>query len=768
VSLQKRARILVTLCVVLVLAGVVALELLQSYRGASNSRETRLLHSNDFEERYLLGMLNQETGLRGYSLTGDTLYLEPYSIGREQVAQVEPLLRANAPDAQQRRLYEAMFASARQWQAYAESSRFAVSPETPEGAPPSVSAGNVLFQAFRVDESRSASRLDSLAQTAAAQQDAITRVAQYVAFVGGGLALILLALLALVIQRSTLQPLARLSRTAAALISGEPTEIVGLGRKDEVGQLAKGLAQLQTVLGQRARVAATIEELGALVGREEVLQVGLRRLAELLRADAVTAVMARPAPGKRLIAGEFGSYVELPLVSGGKTVGTLAAARTLGRPDFSADDLKMGITLSDFLASAVRVAALIEESHRQVRQLTTLHAISVTTTGVLSPRKLAEAALRGAQRAFGEDVKGSVVWWDASRRRLWPLAATEDLGSLRWMSPGKGALGLAFSRKRPVRLADYHRWQHRQPQENVPQIRSVIAVPLMTQDRCVGALGVHAPQIGRFTADDVRMLSQIASQVAPALATAHVLEELRRVSSELESANRHKSEFLAHMSHELRTPLNAVLGFSELLLNDDGRYDDTRRRRYLDHIRSSGKHLLNLIGDVLDLARVESGHLQLEPVATELRDLVNEVVAAMEPLLTAGRLELNCEVADSGPLMLDRRKIHQVLLNLLSNAIKFTPEGGLIRVEAAEAQGWMRVAVQDTGIGIAEEDQVRIFEPFEQIGDARLKGTGLGLALSKRFVELHGGRIWVESEFGQGSRFIFELPLEKTPVATAA
>src|SRR5439155_169049 len=224
------------------------------------------------------------------------------------------------------------------------------------------------------------------------------------------------------------------------------------------------------------------------------------------------------------------------------------------------------------------------ESRRQVRVLSVLHDMSVGTTSLLSPTHLAQAALAAARQAFGDDVKGTLVWYDSPRRRLWPLAATENFGALRWMDPGKGAIGLAFSRKRPVHLADYARWRHRQPQDNVSEIRSVMAVPLATQDRCVGALGVHSPEVDRFKAEDVRLL-----------------------------------------------------------------------------------------------ARVESGHLQLEPAPVRLADIAGEVVAAVEPLLAAQRLELASNVPDFGLLMLDRRKIHQVLLNLLSNAVKFTPEDGLLK-----------------------------------------------------------------------------------------
>jgi signal transduction histidine kinase len=238
-------------------------------------------------------------------------------------------------------------------------------------------------------------------------------------------------------------------------------------------------------------------------------------------------------------------------------------------------------------------------------------------------------------------------------------------------------------------------------------------------------------------------------------------DELKRLYRELETASKHKSEFLANMSHELRTPLNAILGFSQVLREEMFGEVNEKQREYLDDILSSGNHLLSLINDVLDLSKVEAGQIELEVAPFSLREALERgVVMVRERASKDGvRLALATEPA-ADVVEGDERRIRQVIFNLLSNAVKFTPEGGSVDVSAAKVNGEVRVAVADTGPGLAADDQERIFDEFQQTetGIEQREGTGLGLALSKRFVELHGGRIWVDSELGTGSTFVFTLP----------
>jgi signal transduction histidine kinase len=238
-------------------------------------------------------------------------------------------------------------------------------------------------------------------------------------------------------------------------------------------------------------------------------------------------------------------------------------------------------------------------------------------------------------------------------------------------------------------------------------------------------------------------------------------DELSRVYAELEATSRHKSEFLANMSHELRTPLNAILGFSQVLREEMFGTVNAKQAEYLDDILASGHHLLSLINDVLDLTKIEAGQVELRTGPFSLRDALEQGVVVVRERANTDDVRIDVAADPAADVVDgDARRIQQVIFNLLSNAVKFTPPGGAVDVTTARVNGEVWVSVSDTGPGIAPEDHERLFDEFHQTeaGVAQREGTGLGLALSKRFVELHGGRIWVESELGSGSTFVFTLP----------
>ncbi len=275
-------------------------------------------------------------------------------------------------------------------------------------------------------------------------------------------------------------------------------------------------------------------------------------------------------------------------------------------------------------------------------------------------------------------------------------------------------------------------------------------------------LGALAEQFNRMAAQLQESYAGLEQKVeARTLELATALEELDRKSRELEAASRHKSEFLANMSHELRTPLNAIIGFSQVLHEKLFGEVNEKQEEYLEDILTSANHLLALINDVLDLSKVEAGQVELELAPFSVQETLERgVVMVRERAVKDGvrvALEPSSEV---GFVTGDQRRIRQVVFNLLSNAVRFTPTGGAVDVRALQVNGEVRVSVTDTGPGIALEDQERIFEEFQQteLGVEQSDGTGLGLAVSKRLVELHGGRIWVESELGEGSTFVFTLP----------
>ncbi|MBI2323548.1 MAG: HAMP domain-containing histidine kinase [Chloroflexi bacterium] len=272
--------------------------------------------------------------------------------------------------------------------------------------------------------------------------------------------------------------------------------------------------------------------------------------------------------------------------------------------------------------------------------------------------------------------------------------------------------------------------------------------------------------VGAFAlATAVRALSRQRA----ALAAAN--EALGEASRALEEASRHKSEFLANMSHELRTPLNAIIGFSDVLEQKMFGELNVKQSEYLRDIATSGRHLLDLVNEILDLAKIEAGRMDLESVEFDAGDPIRAALTFVRERAARHGIQLATDVpGDLGIVEADERKIRQILLNLLSNAVKFTPDGGWIGVTALRRDGDLQVSVRDSGVGIAAEDQARVFEEFQQVGrdpDRSREGTGLGLTLAKRFVELHGGRIWVDSEVGKGSTFTFTIPVRQTAPAAA-
>ena len=296
--------------------------------------------------------------------------------------------------------------------------------------------------------------------------------------------------------------------------------------------------------------------------------------------------------------------------------------------------------------------------------------------------------------------------------------------------------------------------------------RALLAVPLIREERVIGAFLVGRKQPGEFSRETVELLTTFASQSALAIENARLFRQLEEKSRELEDASRHKSQFLANMSHELRTPLNAILGYTELIVDRiygevPGKIDEV-----LERVQKSGRHLLGLINDVLDLSKIEAGQLALQLTDYSFSDVVQAVASSVGSLAAEKQLELTVDVAPDLPMGRgDERRITQVLLNLVGNAIKFTDKGKVaVRVSASD--GAFLAAVTDTGPGIKKEDQERIFEEFQQSDSALTKGktgTGLGLAIAKRIVELHGGRIWVESTLGEGSTFYLRIPVRSEP-----
>jgi signal transduction histidine kinase len=298
--------------------------------------------------------------------------------------------------------------------------------------------------------------------------------------------------------------------------------------------------------------------------------------------------------------------------------------------------------------------------------------------------------------------------------------------------------------------------------------RTCLAVPVVRKGEVLGGLALTRVSVRPFNDREVQLVETFADQAAIAIENVRLFNEIQEKSSQLEVASRHKSEFLATMSHELRTPLNAIIGFSEVLLQGMFGGLNEKQTEYLNDVLSSGRLLLSLINDILDLSKIEAGRMELDVDVFSLREALQNGITMVRERAARHQIALSLDVAeDVDTISADARKVKQVVFNLLSNAVKFTPDGGRVAVTAVRQDGDVVVAVRDTGIGIAPEDADRIFVEFQQArrqSERSREGTGLGLALSKRFVELHGGRIWFESTPGSGSTFAFSLPL-RAPAA---
>jgi len=329
---------------------------------------------------------------------------------------------------------------------------------------------------------------------------------------------------------------------------------------------------------------------------------------------------------------------------------------------------------------------------------------------------------------------------------------------------GDTTIGEAAQTGKPTQIPDLLETPHLPLQQLVLQagFRALLVVPLLRGNRIIGALVVRRRAPGSFPSAIVELLETFAAQSALAIHNASLFTEIDEKSRELEVASQHKSQFLANVSHELRTPLNAILGYTELVLDDIYGQVPNKIREVLKRVQTNGQHLLGLINDVLDLSKIEAGQMALSVTAYSLDDILHGVVASLEPLAAEKRLKLALDLAPGLPIGHgDARRIAQVLLNLVGNAIKFTDRGE-VGVAAMAENGRFRIAVRDTGPGIPPAEQKRVFDEFHQVDNSTTKakgGTGLGLAIAKQIIDLHGGKIWLDSKPGQGSTFTISLPV---------
>jgi signal transduction histidine kinase/putative methionine-R-sulfoxide reductase with GAF domain/HAMP domain-containing protein len=476
--------------------------------------------------------------------------------------------------------------------------------------------------------------------------------------------------------------------------------------------------------------------------------------------------------------GNFRSAVGVPLLRDSDIIGVLVVHRTEAVP-FTTKQIELLETFADQAVIAIENARLFEaektrtkELARSVQELEALSEVGRAVGSTLDLEKVLKTVVARARELGDADGAGIFRYRERDRTvRLWQASGlAPDLErSIRaiTLAADRTMMSKAITTRSSVQLGELAEGPDNPLQQLAIKagFRSALFIPLARADRAFGVLLLLRRTSRAFERTTLSLLETFASQSALAIQNARLFREIEEKSRELELASRHKSQFLANMSHELRTPLNAVLGYAELMV--DGIYGEVPEKALgvLARVQANGRHLLGLINDVLDLSKIEAGQLSLAIVPYSWRTIVEAVVASTESLARTKGLNLTSEIAANLPDGTgDERRLTQVLLNIVGNAIKFTDKGSVvIRATADAAQ--FAISVSDTGPGISEADQHRIFEEFQQVDSSDTKrqgGTGLGLAISRKIVHLHGGTITVSSAVGQGSTFRVVVPVTVT------
>ena len=515
---------------------------------------------------------------------------------------------------------------------------------------------------------------------------------------------------------------------------------------------------------------------GSVVGRVQLARKSVQ-IADVLDDPEYTAFETQRLGGYR-------THLGVPLLREKSLIGVLVVSRTTVRP-FDHKHIELIETFADQAVIAIENVRLFDEVQARTDDLTeslqqqtaTADVLKVISRSTFDLKTVLDTLLKSAAHLCDAD-QGTITKreGDVFYRAVaygFPDAFLEYVKDQPVEANRKTGTGRALAEGKVVHIPDVHNdpefdWPEAQ---RIGGFRTMLGVPMLREGEPVGVLTLTRADVRPFTDKQIELVATFADQAAIAIENVRLFDEIQDKSRQLAEASQHKSQFLANMSHELRTPLNAILGYTELIM--DGIYGDTpdKMRATLERVQRNGKHLLGLINDVLDLSKIEAGQLALAIGDYSLRQVVHDVYGAVESLAANKRIDLKVEMPNELPQGRgDERRLTQVLLNLVGNAIKFTDKGEVV-IAASASNGSFTVAVRDTGPGIAKSDQGKIFDEFQQADNSLTKakgGTGLGLAIARRIMEMHGGRLWVESEVGSGSTFTLTLPVETEQQARQA
>ena len=536
----------------------------------------------------------------------------------------------------------------------------------------------------------------------------------------------------------------------------------------------------QLLLGARAAAGAVIGSNAALdqiypirfgpdtpVGRV----LAARRVEQIADTEAAEISTTLAEVGR---AAGFRSVIFVPMILKSESVGVLALTHPSPGYKLSGEQLALVQTFADQAVIAIENVRLFNETREALEQQTATSEILRIISGSRNDLGAVFAAILANATSLCEAAYG--VLWLRNGDAFTMAALHGALPADQWRtgmvvrpSP-EVPLARVVETRKSVHIVDMrtdHGYVSRAPLPvaavEVAGMRTLLLVPMLKDGEVIGEVAIYRTEVRAFNERQIGLIENFADQAVIAIENVRLFREIQEKSAQLEIANKHKSEFLANMSHELRTPLNAIIGFSEVLSERMFGEINEKQAEYLKDIHESGRHLLSLINDILDLSKIEAGRMELEVSSFDLPGALSNAITLIRERAQRHSIALGLEVDGSlGEYQGDERKFKQIMLNLLSNAVKFTPDGGKVDVSAKRANGAIEVAVRDTGIGIAPEDQAVVFEEFRQVGRDRMRtaeGTGLGLALTRRFVELHGGAIRLDSTPGQGSTFSFTLPL---------